>query len=107
GRLHTQHVLREWRLEQLVDDATLLVSELLANAVKASALPVGTGLVAVRLLADRDQLLIEVWDESPDVPQLRMADDASEGGRGLVVVEALSHRWGFRHVRPGLKVVWC
>ena len=30
----------------------------------------------------------------------------AENGRGLLVVEALSSRWGFRRIRPCLKVVW-
>ena len=107
GRLHATQVLWEWKLDHLVDDAETLVSELLTNAVKASWSPHGAGLLALRLLADRQRLLIEVWDQSPADPQPRAADDESESGRGFTVIEALSHRWGFRRVSVARKVVWC
>jgi anti-sigma regulatory factor (Ser/Thr protein kinase) len=107
GRLHTRQVLWEWKLDHLADDAETLVSELLTNAVRASWSPAGPGLVALRLLANHERLVIEVWDQNPDHPQPRQADHQSESGRGFVVIEALSHRWGFRRVSPSFKVVWC
>lgn len=107
GRLHARHVLREWLLGHLAADAELLVSELLSNAVTATRSAGETELIALRLLASPHQLLIEVWDRSPAVPRPREADDDAENGRGLAVIEALSHRWGFRHVSADLKVVWC
>ena len=107
GRLHTQEVLWEWQLNHLAADAETLVSELLTNALKASRSPAGFGLVALRLLANRERLVIEVWDQSSADPQPREAGDDSESGRGLAVIEALSHRWGFRRVGVDQKVVWC
>ena len=59
-----------------------------------------------RLLASRERLIIEVWDRNPDVPRPSPAGFESESGRGFTVIEALSSRWGFRRVNPGLKVVW-
>jgi anti-sigma regulatory factor (Ser/Thr protein kinase) len=100
-------VLWEWKLDQLADDAETLVSELLTNAIIASRSLQGSGLVALRLLADHERLLIEIWDQNPDDPQPRQADDESEHGRGFTVIEALSHRWGFSRVSASLKVVWC
>jgi anti-sigma regulatory factor (Ser/Thr protein kinase) len=107
GRLHTRQVLWEWRLAHLAQDAELLVSEMLTNAIKAPRPPDGTGLVALRLLASQQQLLIEIWDHNPDDPQPRQAGPESESGRGLTVIEALSDRWGLRRVHPNLKVIWC
>jgi anti-sigma regulatory factor (Ser/Thr protein kinase) len=107
GRLHARHVLREWGLGHFADDAEILVSELLTNAVKSSWLPGGAGLIALRLLANGTQLLVEVWDQNPGDPQPRQTDSGSESGRGLTVIEAISDRWGFRRVSFGLKVVWC
>lgn len=107
GRLHAREILWEWRLHHLSVDAELLVSELLTNAVKASWSSAGAGLIALRLLANREQLLIEVWDDSPADPQHRYGDSASESGRGLSVIEALSNRWGYRRVTACRKVVWC
>lgn len=63
GRHHARHVLIEWGLNLLVDDAVLLVSELLTNALKASwALTTPTPIV-LRLLANERQLIIEAWDQ--------------------------------------------
>lgn len=107
GRLHAKHVLWEWKLDHLVDDAETLVSELLTNGIKASRTPYGAGLVTLRLLANRRQLLIEVWDQNPDDPRPRQVDDESESGRGFAVIEAFSHQWGFRRVSATMKVVWC
>jgi hypothetical protein len=63
----------------------------------------GAGLVALRVLANRERLLIEVWDQSPADPQPRAADDQS----GFTVMEAISDRWGFRRASHSQKVVWC
>ena len=104
GRLHTRQVLWEWKLDSLAEDAELLVSELLSNAVKASwqsGDPIG-----LRLLADHRRLLIEVLDRNPAEPQPRPADYESDSGRGFTVIAALSHRWGFARVTSSLKVVW-
>jgi anti-sigma regulatory factor (Ser/Thr protein kinase) len=84
----------------------LLVSELLSNAIKATWASDETGLVFMRLFADDQRLLIEVWDNTPGDPQPRQADDESESGRGFMVVEAISHRWGYHRVSLALKVVW-
>lgn len=107
ARLHAKNVLWEWRLGHLSEDTELLVSELVSNAVKASCSPDGVGLVALRLLADVKRLLIEVWDHNPRDPKPRQVDFGSEHGRGLVVVEAVSDRWGYDRVSDSLKVVWC
>jgi anti-sigma regulatory factor (Ser/Thr protein kinase) len=107
GRLHTQHVLREWRLKYMADEAQMLVSELLTNAVKASWSPQGAGLIDLRLLANYERLLIEVWDRNPDDPMPRRPDAEAESGRGFMVIEAMAHAWGYQRINPGLKVVWC
>jgi anti-sigma regulatory factor (Ser/Thr protein kinase) len=101
GRLHAWHILHEWKLDRLADDAALLISEMLTNAVKASCDP-----VCLRLLADREQLIIEVWDSAPGNPQPRIADYTDEGGRGFAVIEAVAHRWGFQRVSDSRKLVW-
>lgn len=103
GRLHARSVLHEWRLGHVAQDATILVSELLTNSVKASC---GQGTpVRLRLLTDRRQLIIEAWDRNPRPPQQRRADYAEESGRGLNVIAAIAIRWGY--YRSGnWKAVW-
>ena len=52
ARLHAVHVLREWDLRDLADDAALLISELVTNAVAASAVLPDRPPVSLRLIAD-------------------------------------------------------
>jgi hypothetical protein len=51
-------------------------------------------------------LLIEAWDQSPLDPEPQAADAAAEGGRGLMIVAALSRRWGCERTDTQHKVVW-
>lgn len=107
GRDHARQVLREWGLGQLADDAVLLVSELLTNALKASqALRVPTPIV-LRLLANDQQLIIEAWDSWVEGFDLQSRSSDDEHGRGLQVVAALSRRWGVGSISEQYKVVWC
>jgi len=106
-----RHMLREWRVESMADPAALLVSELVTNAVEASAGGAGRdhGMLpmiglAIRLTAA--SLVLEVWDASPLRPVPRKADTAADRGRGLELVDALAHAWGHRAAGGG-KVVWC
>ena len=109
ARAHTRHILAEWGLGQLVDDAEMLVSELLTNALRASWKLDDRPPIALRLLANRRQLIIEAWDRCVDDVEVQPQPSPSEGehGRGLMVVAALSHRWGVRRASFSLKVVWC
>jgi hypothetical protein len=64
--------------------------------------------VRLWLLPDGVGVLILVWDASPQQPAPRaMTTDDSDGGRGLLLVEALSTRWGW-YPPAGLpgKVTW-
>jgi hypothetical protein len=70
ARLHTKHVLYEWRLPALSETVELLVAESVTNAVKASGLVPGPLVAPVRLALSSDyrRVLIEVWDASPQPP---------------------------------------
>ncbi len=94
--------LREWRLESLGDSAAVCTSELVTNAVVHARSP-------FRLAVERRpaELVITVEDTSTTgVPAARRPGRFSEGGRGLILVDALSSRWGYRVGGRG-KVVWC
>jgi len=106
ARLHAVHVLHEWGLRDLAEDAALVVSELITNAVDASIVLPERPPVALRLLADEKSLLIEVWDRSPLDLEVREASADDECGRGLAVVDALSARWGSERTAHQHKVVW-
>jgi anti-sigma regulatory factor (Ser/Thr protein kinase) len=100
------HVLHEWGLRDRADDAALVVSELVTNAADASAVLPERPPIAVRLLAREKLLRIEVWDCSPLDLEPRDAEADDECGRGLMVVAALSDRWGSRRTGYQRKVVW-
>jgi anti-sigma regulatory factor (Ser/Thr protein kinase) len=106
ARLHAVHILHEWGLRGLAGDAAMVVSELVTNAVDASAVLPERPPVALRLLLNERAVLIEVWDQSPEDPKPRQAGADDECGRGLAVVEALSTRWGFERSGYRRKVVW-
>jgi anti-sigma regulatory factor (Ser/Thr protein kinase) len=104
ARLHARQVVREWGLPALADTAELLVSELMTNAIRASAglmLPA----VALRLFSDGRYVLIHVWDGSSEMPVRRDVNADAESGRGLLLVESLSRDWG-SYPRASGKVVW-
>ena len=106
ARLHARHLLWEWRLTGLTDSAELLVSEIVTNAVQITRADGQTAPVRLWLLGVRTQLLILVWDASPLPPvPLRVCDDAGNG-RGLVLVDTLSTRWGHFQHHGGGKAVW-
>jgi anti-sigma regulatory factor (Ser/Thr protein kinase) len=108
ARLHARHLLREWNLTQLAESAELVVSELLTNAVKVSLELDPPAPVRLWLLPDGIGILILVWDASPRQPAPRaMTSDDADGGRGLLLVEALSAQWGWYPAAglPG-KVTW-
>lgn len=92
---------RQWGVEAMLDAALLVVSELVTNAVVNAR-----SQVTVRLRLHPDHLLVEVEDEDGRPPVLQEhTDDDALGGRGLVLVDALSARWGSQPCPIG-KVVW-
>jgi len=98
--------LHEWGLRDVAEDAALIVSELMTNALDASAVLPERPPITLRLLADEKSLLIEAWDQSPLDLEPRQADADDECGRGLTVVAALSDRWGSERTGYRRKVVW-
>jgi anti-sigma regulatory factor (Ser/Thr protein kinase) len=109
ARGHVRAVAREWGLG-LADTAELLVSELVTNAVQASAKlrTAGTPVIHLWVTSDRVSMVIHVWDASSGMPVIRVDADEldEEGGRGLLLVETLSKDWGVYRKADG-KVVWC
>ena len=109
ARAHLRQLLSGWGRAELSPDASVVVSELVTNAVAASReRRLAAAPVLVWLGSDSCCLLLAVADVSPRPPvRLNLGPDA-EGGRGLALVEALSSRWGWHPASiTGLKkVVW-
>ncbi|WP_407563035.1 SpoIIE family protein phosphatase [Streptomyces sp. 184] len=91
--------LTDWGLREMTLPTELIVSELLANAVRHAPGPIGLKLIRQSVLT------CEVSDTSHAAPHLRHATSNDEGGRGLFLVAQLAHRWGVRYSPRG-KVVW-
>lgn len=92
--------LRLWGLESLMDDAKLLLSELVTNALRY-----GEGRpIEFRLVITRQGLLIAVNDGSPSRPQLSVIGPDSQTGRGLFLVATCADDWG---VSQDGTTTWC
>jgi anti-sigma regulatory factor (Ser/Thr protein kinase) len=101
--------LAAWGLAELEDAASLVLSELMTNALRQAKVPqreIGT-CVARLGAGEGDVVRIEVHDPSPAKPEVRASGPEDEGGRGLALVDALTGgRWGVAD-RPGPgKLVW-
>lgn len=107
ARLHARQVAWEWGLAGLNDDLELLVSELLTNAITAAAAIQPRLPIRLWLLSDTRQIAVLVWDASPQPPLSAQAGDDAKSGRGLLLVEVVSQRWGWYPAPdPTGKVVW-
>lgn len=100
GRAFLHKALTSWNCTERADDALLLLSETLTNAVQHSEGPIG-----LHLHRTATDLTVEVSDPSPQLPQPRVAVEEAESGRGLILVRALAAGWGCgrrtRARRPG------
>ncbi|MFJ7247198.1 ATP-binding protein [Kitasatospora sp. NPDC098652] len=94
--------LTEWNLPHLIDDAELVVSELVGNAAKTGCQ--ASMMVGVRRTTSSTVRLL-VSDGSASLPVLIDAGPRAESGRGLALVDQLTRqRWGVT-VWPHGKVV--
>lgn len=110
ARRHARQVLTAWRLADVADDGELIVSELVTNAIRAVATITKPGVlpsVRLRMTGQDSAVHIAVWDADDALarPAEAPALDAASG-RGLAIVEALSHRWGWQPAADGGKVIW-
>jgi len=92
--------LRTWELDDAIDDATLLVSELVTNAILHARSPVD---LIVRKV--RSAVRVEVFHDGNGVPKPLHPDHEEDAGRGLGLVHAVASRWGVDDVEAG-KTVW-
>ena len=101
-------VLGGWGVDQdVLDSAELVLSELVTNALRV--LVPSDRQVGVRIARSLEDglLRLEVSDAGPGRPEVRAPDGDEIGGRGLVLVEALAHRWGVDERVGGIgKTVW-
>jgi anti-sigma regulatory factor (Ser/Thr protein kinase) len=107
AREFTGQILRGWGLPVLAEDAALIVSELVTNALLHGCAR-GAAADRVELLMWRraGQMVCAVTDPGSQAPVLASPEPLAEAGRGLQVVQALSVTWGWTRLGGRRKVVW-
>lgn len=102
ARRATHDTLASWGLDHLEETATLLVSELVSNAVRHARTSM---VLELALEACGSWLRMEVADADPHPPLPRTPAALDESGFGFVLIEALADKWGVRETATG-KGVW-
>lgn len=102
ARQVTRDALAAWHLGWLEEDAVLLVSELVTNAVRHAR---DTGAIGLELASTGTRLRMEIQDGDPSWRQMDGLADCDESGYGFLMVDSLADRWGLRRVCAG-KAVW-
>lgn len=101
-RLAQVVVLRHWGLTpKLAENAVLLVSELVGNAVRHT----GARAFGLRMRRRPGWVRFEVRDPSRGLPCLMPVQEMDTSGRGLFLVDKLSDRWGADLLSRG-KTTW-
>jgi hypothetical protein len=99
-RRFVSDLLRSWDMVTLIPDAALVASELATNAVRHAHSP-----FRVTVRRSRTAIRLAVEDSDRSHPALcRPAPDAI-WGRGVVIVDDVSHGWGSEPLPQG-KLVW-
>ncbi|MFD6035712.1 ATP-binding protein [Streptomyces griseoincarnatus] len=103
ARRFVRIALATWQMDPYMDTGALLVSELVANAVRH------TNSRVIRVVVTRPddvRFRVGVTDKAGTaLPELRTHMGLTVDGRGLVLIETLSDRWGWDQYRWG-KHVW-
>ncbi|MER5529832.1 ATP-binding protein [Streptomyces sp. NPDC002677] len=88
-RISAAH-LRLWGVESAVDTASLLISELVTNAVRYGE----TEDINFSVSHWCGEVRVEVADGTPGRPEVKRPTAAEESGRGMLIVDALAENWG-------------
>ncbi len=92
--------LRSWGEDLLVPDAVVVGSEMATNAIDHADSPFHASIAR-----SAGVVRIAIEDAGPGAAARRPAAHDDVSGRGILIVEALTQRWGHGTL-PGGKVVW-
>ncbi|POX40071.1 protein phosphatase [Streptomyces sp. Ru73] len=103
-RTELRRMLDQWRAGAVAGDVELVATELITNALRHTD---SGALVSLELRSGPpDRIRLEVEDRSSHWPRRREPGETATTGRGLLLVEALSDRWG-AEARGAGKALWC
>jgi CheY-like chemotaxis protein/anti-sigma regulatory factor (Ser/Thr protein kinase) len=101
ARRFVTSALDDWGIGDVAEVVTLLVSELVTNAIVHAESEVD---VVVQLTPEVAR--VEVSDTSEAEPVIRPTGQEDESGRGLAIVDSFSRAWGVRPRHGGGKTIW-
>ncbi|MFD9484447.1 SpoIIE family protein phosphatase [Streptomyces sp. NPDC059991] len=104
SRVALRRALEDWGFGELVDDVELAAGELLGNVLLHTE---GGAVLTLEVLPEPVRR-VRLWvkDRSSVRPRRRTPGEAATSGRGLMLIEAVSARWGIEPRGDG-KAVWC
>lgn len=100
ARRFVADLLRNLGMDDLVDDAMLVTSEMATNAIQH-----GCSAFRVHVEPAGGVVRISIEDAAAAHAERRAAADSDLSGRGVAIVEALARRWGSERLADG-KAVW-
>lgn len=110
ARRFVEATLNGWALQSLAPDATLIVSELVTNAVQHALKPTSPDAsdypIWLGIFLHPSDLVCAVTDPSSSPPRQLNPHASAVGGRGLNLISALSHSWQWSLTPPRGKTVW-
>lgn len=101
ARGFVRDVLEQWDVQDVLDDALIVVSEMVTNAVTHAASE-----CELRVSASPSTVRIEVADSGAGTPEPLPPSDTRSGGRGMHLIDALTAAWGVEPQAEGGKTVW-
>ncbi|HET9899141.1 MAG TPA: ATP-binding protein [Streptosporangiaceae bacterium] len=106
ARDFTTSTLSDWQLDSLAQEAVLIASELVTNAIRHGSEGLKGSRVELAWQRQATKVICMVTDRSPLPPVLGSAGKDAESGRGLQVVQALAATWGWMMLGATSKAVW-
>ncbi|WEH38121.1 SpoIIE family protein phosphatase [Streptomyces sp. AM 2-1-1] len=104
ARSIVRQALADWDMADFADDAELVTGELLVNVLLHTE---GGAVLTVEVLPEPVlRIRLSVQDRSSAWPRRRTPGETSTSGRGLLLMDAVSLRWGIEPRGEG-KAVWC
>jgi hypothetical protein len=102
----TKATLVRWCIGELYEDAAVVVSELVTNALRYGLVSDVQRVLRLVLVRYESQFVCMVTDPADTAPKLQEPDYIAETGRGLHIIAAMTRAWGWTPLLGGGKAVW-